>query len=622
MRKNKYRKYILPFLFFLIGMVLIGVAVFAYTLGLDNNAEWGRSRTILAAAGIGFWCLSSAWYGWKGIKVFFARMMTGRFALSFRSLMGEGRLWFQNLAVTKGVKRVAARMNILLNRLPGFVYWFGPNQRWVGAATLLVSLFVLLGYWWFITAGKMFEWTAWSAYYNLLADAFLQGQVHLLVEPGKELLALVNPYDWDARQASGVDYLWDITFFDGKFFIYWGPVPALILMPIKLLLPGNPVVDDQYLLLGFLAACFLTSMGLLIAVWKEYFRGQPGWLLPVAALVIGFSNPSFWMLGRPSVYETAIVSGQFWLVLGLLFAFKAFSSGSHKKTNILLLISGISLTCAVGSRALLAPPVIFSGLMILWQLKKHSKNHSKFSSMAMVFGVPLLVGAGLLMGYNLARFKDPFEIGLRYQLTGPAMQHYDLVSSIKYVVPNLFGYLVRMPLLETDFPFVSAIFISETMWPFYIRLPEYYVYHEPIVGMLTVVPTLFFFVASGSLLLPSADQHYTLVLSKLRWLVYCLAGNFMITGGLLMIYIFSSMRFQYELVVPGNLLAILGFWSTHRMLSKRPGLQNLVSTLFVFTAIITVFCGWLLGMGEPTNRFEELNIVLYYTIAWTLNGIW
>ena len=144
------------------------------------------------------------------------------------------------------------------------------------------------------------------------------------------------------------------------------------------------------------------------------------------------------------------------------------------------------------------------------------------------------MGAGLLMGYNFVRFKDPFEIGLRYQLTGPAMQHYDLVTSVKYVFPNLFGYLVRTPLLETDFPFVSAVFITETMWPFYIQIPEYYVYHEPIVGMFTVVPTLFFLVASGNLLLPSAQHHYSIILSKLRWLVYCLAGHLVITAGLLM----------------------------------------------------------------------------------------
>jgi len=68
------------------------------------------------------------------------------------------------------------------------------------------------------------------------------------------------------------------------------------------------------------------SVNLLYILWDRYFSGQPGFLLPLAALVIGFSNPSFWMLGRPGVYETAIASGQFFMMLGLLLAFIALTT--------------------------------------------------------------------------------------------------------------------------------------------------------------------------------------------------------------------------------------------------------------------------------------------------------
>ena len=622
MRKKSHKKLILPLLFVLIGAALVIVALFAYALGFDNNTEWGKSRTILTLAGIGFWMISGLWFGWSGIKRRYDRFMAGSFAGGVRKFARTGRNWFGDLVVVRWVQQIYISIGARLNRLPGFNHWFGPDQRWVTSATLLVCLVVVLGYWWFITAGKMFEWPASSYYYNLLADAFLKGQVHLLIEPGQELLALSNPYDWNARQVPGVEHLWDITFFDGKFFIYWGPVPALILMPIKLLLPGNPLIDDQYILLVVLSAAFLAAVGLLVSVWKQYFRSQPGWLVPAAALVIGFSNPSFWMLGRPGVYETAVVSGQFWMVLGLWLLFTAFFKGTLWKVLPLLFFSGLSLACAVGSRALLAPAVVFTSLIVIWHLKKSFNSKSAFLPTLIVFGAPLLVGAGLLMGYNFARFKDPFEIGLRYQLTGPAMQHYELVTSAKYVLPNIYSYLVRMPLLEADFPFVSAIFISETMWPFYIRLPQYYVFHEPIVGVFTIAPILVFIAAAGSLFFPSARKIYSDGLPALRWLAVCLVGNLVIIAGLLMTYIFSAMRFQYELILPGILLAVLGAWSARRMLIERPALQKLVGVLFFLSVMITILCGWLLGMGEPNNRFEDINPVLYYTIALTLNGIW
>ena len=54
-----------------------------------------------------------------------------------------------------------------------------------------------------------YSWTAWSTartfpnqvdvggrdYFNLLTDAFVHGQVSLLVEPSPQLLALDDPYD-------------------------------------------------------------------------------------------------------------------------------------------------------------------------------------------------------------------------------------------------------------------------------------------------------------------------------------------------------------------------------------------------------------------------------------------
>src|SRR5690349_3886952 len=49
-----------------------------------------------------------------------------------------------------------------------------------------------------------------TAYFNYLADSFLHGQLHL------RLLPLV-------RQ--------DLSFYDGDYYLYWPPLPAIVLMP-------------------------------------------------------------------------------------------------------------------------------------------------------------------------------------------------------------------------------------------------------------------------------------------------------------------------------------------------------------------------------------------------------
>src|SRR5688572_1999527 len=49
-----------------------------------------------------------------------------------------------------------------------------------------------------------------TAYFNYLADSFLHGQLHLRLLPPS---------------------LHDLSFFQGKHYLYWPPMPAIVLMP-------------------------------------------------------------------------------------------------------------------------------------------------------------------------------------------------------------------------------------------------------------------------------------------------------------------------------------------------------------------------------------------------------
>ncbi len=59
------------------------------------------------------------------------------------------------------------------------------------------------------------------------------------------LLALSNPYDPDARkgipglQVEQPGTIWDMSLYDGRVYLYWGPAPALLLSAIKLRLSGS-----------------------------------------------------------------------------------------------------------------------------------------------------------------------------------------------------------------------------------------------------------------------------------------------------------------------------------------------------------------------------------------------
>ncbi len=91
----------------------------------------------------------------------------------------------------------------------------------IGALVLVALVHV-----WVISAGTMTRWPEHSkGYYDLLADAFLHGQTHLLIEPAPQLRALPDPYDASANQPWR---LHDAILHGGKYYFYWGPAPALI----------------------------------------------------------------------------------------------------------------------------------------------------------------------------------------------------------------------------------------------------------------------------------------------------------------------------------------------------------------------------------------------------------
>jgi len=102
-------------------------------------------------------------------------------------------------------------------------------------AIVLCGGLVILTYVWFISTGLWTTWPATTNYYDQLATSFHEGHLYLDVQPDPALLELPDPYDPDAResmQESDIEKLntiWDMSLYGGKIYLYWGPVPALII---------------------------------------------------------------------------------------------------------------------------------------------------------------------------------------------------------------------------------------------------------------------------------------------------------------------------------------------------------------------------------------------------------
>jgi hypothetical protein len=345
------------------------------------------------------------------------------------------------------------------------------------------------------------------------------------------------------------------------------------------------------------------------------------------SLLGGLSLPTVWLVNRPNVYETAIASGQFFLMGGITFALWACLRDEKPSTGWLA-AAGLAWGAAVASRMNLALVVIFFSALLAWHLLRQLGWRAALGRLAGL-GLPLAAWAGALAWYNLARFGSILETGHRYQLTGPALPpDYHWVTSASYIIPSLYSYLLRPLTFNTaEFPYVFAPFLTEQMWPFFIHLPKYYYYPEPVASIFAVMPAVWL----G--LLPM------LGLFRLgwRWLNeqpvslrprFSSPGSALVWGmaaggpacllAPLLIFITTSMRYLGDLAPMAVLFSVLGLWWGLRQ--TRPNQRRALSAVALLLVLLSLTISVLVNFGSGEKRFEANNPALYQSIAAFFHG--
>ena len=312
------------------------------------------------------------------------------------------------------------------------------NERVVIYLAMLISICVSVSiYIWTSTSGKISSWASTTSYYDMLADAFLHGQTDLLVKPDPHLLTLPNPYDPVANMRYR---LHDASLYRGKYYLYWGPVPGLLLAPVKWVRNAVSVseaetwltavfhgrvrwvrnavtVGDAYLVFAFAIGEVVFSALLLLALWRRLFYGSPWWSIIPGVLVAGLGTPMPYLFGRAAIYEAAIIAGQYFLVGGTYWAFTALQTGRFSSRRLFL--AGVFWSSAVGSRVSLVFAVAILSLLVVWRISCEDTGRildRLCLPKLRAFVTPLLIGAMLLGLYNYIRFGSWSEFGMGYQL--------------------------------------------------------------------------------------------------------------------------------------------------------------------------------------------------------------
>ena len=336
-------------------------------------------------------------------------------------------------------------------------------------STLLLMLFYL-GIWYLFEARKIYVGDAGGApyeLYDLLAKSLLHGRTWLDVPVNPHLLALKNPYDPAERiKISGnPPVFWDCAFYHGKYYCYFGVIPALLLfVPFSLISGGRSLPTPAAVLLLVLLDILSLTLLVFKAAKSHLKECSPGGcLLIIWIFAIGCGL--FFEVFQADTYAVPITCSLFFTFFGL-WCWEMSKRGKNGKAHInswWIFFGSLCMACNLGSRPQFE---IASILVVAVFWKSVFKDRSLFSKSSILPSIllclPYVIVFSLLLVYNHARFGSPFTFGNTYQLTV-----YD-VEKEKWpkmgTLSVLYYYLFEPASLQAAFPFVFEPLPDLQVW--------------------------------------------------------------------------------------------------------------------------------------------------------------
>ncbi len=463
-------------------------------------------------------------------------------------------------------------------------------------------ILVLADYILLVRAGATARLPAHTDYYAQLASAFSHGQLSLRLTPDAALLSLSNPDD--PAQRTGIPVPMDVSLYNGKYYLYFGPVPAIILMLWGTVVPET--IGDEYLVLLFVSGIFSCMALLIVRLWRRFFAGTSPWLLALSLLCAGLIAPFTSVAGRPNVYSAAIAGGQFFFLAGFFFAFDSLDREGVSRWR--LAVAGILWGAALGCRVTLIVPIGFMVVMLVVAIMAKPGRLQVRSQAAvdlLMLGVALGMSLVILGWYNWARFGSALETGIKYQLAGPDLQaHTSDVFSPAYAIQNLYNYAANPPATTSRFPYIYSATGKMKPVSQHFPLPDFY-HAERVTGLiytgaflaLAIVPAI------ALLLFKSKGLELTSEQRLLRWTIISLYGCTLFGATSFILFFWAAERYLMDFLPGLVLLSMIGFWQVQKYLRNRRIGRRLFVAAAIALIVSSIVLSNLLALGSASLQY-------------------
>ncbi len=258
------------------------------------------------------------------------------------------------------------------------------------------------------------------AYWNLLADEFLRGNLYLRNPPTTH----------------------DLTFYKGNWYVPMPPVPALLMMPLAYLVGGENInTSDFSIFLSAWNAILLFLILEQLAMRKWINISCVGMILLV--VLVMFGTPHLWVGIRGRAWFVSQVVTVFFLALAVWITLKSWSPWWV----------GLCIGLAILARpnAIMTWPFVFAIAMQIRHEEQGAVNIRQAFVWAVKSALPLGFAVGGLLLYNFARFENPFDFGY-VTISGDATiaanaQTYGMFST-HYIFTNLKAMFYSLPAIQ------------------------------------------------------------------------------------------------------------------------------------------------------------------------------
>jgi tetratricopeptide (TPR) repeat protein len=417
---------------------------------------------------------------------------------------------------------------------------------------------------------EQFTPNAADAYYNLLIQGFQSGQLSLKKAVPPEFAQLSDPYNAAAHLPflPPPYRLFDLSYYKGKFYLYFGVTPALILFWPYAAVTGHYLFHRQAVAF-FFSVGFLAATILLRDIWRRYFSEVSLGMAASCAVALGLATGAPVLLSQADVYQVAISCGYMLTMLALLALWHSIHQPG--KAGVWLVVAGLLYGLAIGAR----PNLALGAVILLMPLAFARREGRQVLGLLLAVAVPiLLTGLGLTL-YNYLRFDNPFEFGIDYQLTWNRqveLRYFDL----RYIWFNFRVYLLEPGRWRGQFPFLREIAA--------IQVPVGHGEPDKPFGVFANIPLTWFAWLAPLGWRNRLQPEGTTV----RWFVASTAWLFVANALMLLPFTGANFRYQVDFLPSLILLAVLGFLGLDRLVSGRIMLRRCIQSAWLLLLVCSV----------------------------------